>query len=92
VKWYGQEVTTMDVFIDGTPHIPIAEAALELRTTHLKLLMLLKEKALSGCRSDGEWYVERSSLDCLKRHGIEPAKRAGCATSCNPSACGCTGR
>lgn len=82
----------MEYIVDGIPHVPIAEAARELRTTHLKVLMLLKGKELSGCQVDGEWYVELSSLDCLKRHGIEPVKRAGCASSCNPSACGCTGR
>jgi len=82
----------MERILDGTLHVSIAEAEQELRTTHLKVLMLLKTGALSGCLVEGEWYVEKSSLDCLKLHGIEPTGTAGCATSCNPSACGCKGR
>jgi hypothetical protein len=82
----------MERIVEGIPRVPIAEAAQELETTHLKVLMLLKDGALSGGQSDGEWYVERNSLDCLKQHGIEPVKRTGCASSCNPSACGCSGR
>ena len=82
----------MERIVDGTPHVPIEVAAQELKTTHLKVLMLLKNKALSGCQVDGEWLVERISLDCLKLHGIEPLRTTGFATSCNPSACGCKGR
>jgi hypothetical protein len=82
----------MERIVDGAPHVPIEEAAQELKTTHLKVLMLLKNSALSGCQVEGEWYVEKSSLDCLKLHGIEPTRTADCATSCNPSACGCKGR
>jgi hypothetical protein len=86
------EVTNMERIVNGTPHVPIEAAAQELKTTHLKILMLLKSKALSGCQSEGEWLVERSSLDCLKLHGIEPMKTSGCATSCKTSACGCKGQ
>ncbi len=82
----------MEPIIEGTPNVPIAEAAQELKTTHLRVLMLLKQGALSGCQVEGEWYVEKSSLECLKLHGIDPVGKAACATSCNPSACGCKGR
>ena len=82
----------MERIVDGTPHVPIEEAVQELKTTHLRVLMLLKNKDLSGCQVDGEWLVERSSLDCLKLHGIKPVKTGGCATSCNPTACGCKGK
>ena len=82
----------MERIVDGTVHVPIEEAAQELKTTHLKVLMLLKSKALSGCQVDGAWLVEKSSLECLKLHGIEPTKPPACATSCNPSACGCKGK
>ena len=81
----------MELIIDGTTHVHILDAAQEMKTTHLKLLTLLKSGALSGCRVEAEWYVERSSLDCLKLRGIEPTKPPACATSCNPSACACKG-
>ncbi len=81
----------METIIEGAPHVPIAEAAQELKTTHLRVLMLLKRNALSGCQVEGEWYVEKSSLDCLQRHGIDPVGTVNCATSCNSSTCGCKG-
>ena len=82
----------MGPIIAGTPRVPIDEAAQELKTTHLRVLMLLKQNALSGCQVEGEWYVEKGSLDCLKQHGIDPIGKVNCATSCNPSACGCKGK
>ena len=82
----------MERILDGAVHVTIAVAEEELKTTHLKVLMLLKKGTLSGCLVEGEWYVEKSSLDCLKLHGIEPVSGTSCATSCNPSACGCKGR
>jgi len=81
----------MDMMLNGTPHIQAAEAALELQTTHLRVLMLLKRQKLAGCRVGEEWYVERSSLDCLKRDGVDPHEMAACRTACSSSTCGCKG-
>jgi len=52
----------MTVDINGIPAVPAAVAAEELRTTQLKILMLIKQKALCGEMIDGEWYVTRESL------------------------------
>jgi len=82
----------MDTTLNGTLHVQAAEAALELQTTHVRVLMLLKQKKLAGCQAGGEWYVERSSLDWLKIHGIDPIEETSCRTSCTSSVCGCKGR
>ena len=81
----------MELMIEGIPHIPIAEAAAELETTHLRILMLLKHKVAAGCQVEGEWYIEKNSLACLKSHGMDPLEPAGCAASCGASSCGCKG-
>jgi hypothetical protein len=81
----------METTIEGTPHITLADAAELLATTHLRVLMLLKHRVVTGSMVDGEWYVDKSSLDCLKRHGISPPDQASCRTSCTASACGCAG-
>ena len=82
----------METIIDGTPHIPLADAARVLMTTHLRVLMLLKHKALTGSMVDGEWYVEKSSLDCLKSHDLNRLEQANCRTTCAASSCGCKGK
>ena len=81
----------MDMPLNGTYHVPAAEAALELQTTTLRVLMLLKQKKLAGQQVGEEWYVERNSLDCLKRHGVDPLEMAVCRTACSSSSCNCKG-
>ncbi len=44
----------MEIVIEGIPYIPIAEATEELQTTHLRILMLLKHKVVTGRQVDGE--------------------------------------
>jgi len=81
----------METMINGTPHVTAAEAAQFLHTTQLRVLMLLKRNDLAGCQAEGEWFVEKRSLDCLKRHGIDPPEMAACRAACSSSACGCKG-
>ena len=69
--------------------VTVSEAAEELTTTQVKILMLLKQKDLEGELVNDEWVIFRSSLDCLKKHGIKPAEQASCRTSCQASVCGC---
>lgn len=76
----------MEIIIEGAPHIPIAAAAEELKTTHLRILMLIKQKVMKGCQVDGEWYVDRNTLGCFKSHDTDGAAPGGCG-SCS----GCTG-
>ena len=76
-----------EVIVDGACHEPIAVAANRLQTTHLRVLMLVKQKALAGRQVDGEWFVNSAAVDLLSQQGSvgQPATRSGC----NPDACGC---
>lgn len=71
--------------------LPLFEAAKELKTTHLKVLMLLKRNVLTGAMTDGEWYVDRSSLDCFLEHGADLQSQGSCKTLCNAKSCSCCG-
>jgi hypothetical protein len=68
--------------------IPVMEASEELGTTHLRILMLIKEKALEGKQEGGEWFVTRASLDCLQKHGGDVRAHSTCRTSCGGGSCG----
>ena len=81
----------MEIMIEGTPYIPIAEAAEELQTTHLRILMLLKHRVVTGSQVEGEWYIEQSSFAALKECGLERLEQSGCAASCGATTCGCKG-
>ncbi|KAF0219204.1 MAG: hypothetical protein FD174_2290 [Geobacteraceae bacterium] len=74
---------------DSQDLITVEEAAAELQTTHLRVLMLLKEKALVGAEIDGTWFVTRESLKCCVAHGKDLKVQMGCKTSCSTGGCGC---
>ncbi|GAM10763.1 hypothetical protein OR1_03060 [Geobacter sp. OR-1] len=73
----------------GTANIHITEAAAELQTTQLKVLMLVKNKAILGEEIRGEWYVNRDSLNCFKSHGSDIKIEMGCKSNCSSGGCGC---
>lgn len=76
--------------LEGVSYLTAEEAAAELATTPLRVLMLMREGALAGTRSGGEWLVRRDSLaGCLD--GTVRVE-VSCATRC-PSAqrCACKG-
>lgn len=73
----------MKVEINGIPSVTAAVAAEELATTQLKILMLIKQKALCGEMIDGEWYVTRESL-----FSYDPAEEKPPATHECHSGCG----
>jgi hypothetical protein len=77
----------MEVIFGGLPHIPIEAAAAELHTTSLRILMLIKRKVMAGCRIDGEWYVEKSSLACFRSYDADVSEGKSCS-SCS----GCKGK
>jgi hypothetical protein len=71
----------------GTNYVPIAEAALLLETTEMRVLMMLKKNELQGKMEDEAWYVDRSSLNlCNKPKAADIVKPGGCGT-CGPG-CG----
>ncbi len=82
----------MEKVIEGCAHIPVTMAAQELATTHLRVLMFVKEGILQGAVVDGEWYVSRASVDSFSAHGLDVRPQDTCRTSCAASSCGCRGK
>ena len=78
----------MEDAISKTEAIPVLEAAEELGTTHLRILMLIKEGVLQGSQEGGEWFVTRASIDCFRSHGGDIRARSTCKSSCGGGSCG----
>ncbi len=68
--------------------LPAAQAAEEMGTTPLGVLMHLKRRLLDGVEKEGEWLVTRESLDrLLARAG--GAEKGLCRSACaSASKCG----
>ena len=67
---------------DVRERISATEAAEELETTHLRVLMLIKEGALDGIQQGEEWFITRNSLDCFRSHGSNAQAQIKCRTAC----------
>lgn len=72
----------------GTEFVEIAQAALQLETTEMRVLMMLKKNELQGKMEDGVWYVDKASLNlCGKPHAADVVRKGGCGGGCG-SGCG----
>ncbi|HJV64990.1 MAG TPA: hypothetical protein VJ550_04600 [Geomonas sp.] len=78
----------MTVIIDGSEFVSTDEVAAQLGTTELKVLMLLRQKALCGEQIDGSWFVTAASLACYDADAAVPAIPS-CRSICTSSGCGC---
>jgi hypothetical protein len=87
VKVIGLEVVKMEMIVDGGPHITIEEAARELATTPLRILMLIREGVMKGCQLQDEWYVDKNSMACFRAYGADRDKPGGCKGSCASGGC-----
>jgi len=76
----------MTVSMDGTDYLPITAVAERLGTTETKILMLLKQKALTGELVEGEWFVTAASVDGYAPPALGTAAATGCGGGC--AACG----
>ena len=79
----------MNMPMENEITLHIDKAAEELQTTKMKVLMLLKNKALLGEEIGGEWYVNRDSMECYKAHGKDMKTEMGCKSYCSSGGCGC---
>jgi len=75
--------------IDGIEYVTADEAAELLATTPMRVLMLMRDKALVGIEAEGEWLVSRDSVACCAAHGSDMKVAKGCATYCSSGGCGC---
>jgi len=78
----------MEERIDTEITVPLMEAAEELGTTHLRILMLIKEGVLNGSQEGDEWFVTRESLDCFRKHGGDVRAQTTCRKHCGGGSCG----
>jgi len=78
----------VDEQTDTEERVPIREAAELLGTTHLRILMLIKEGVLKGDQDGGEWFVTRESLDCFNMRGDNVQAKSRCRSSCGGGSCG----
>jgi len=69
--------------------LPIGEAAKEVGTTRLRLLMLIKQGELQGELRDGEWYVGRDALAGFAVADRDNRLAMACAAECKALSCGC---
>lgn len=67
--------------------VTMAEAARELGTTGLRVLMLLREGKLQGEVYDGEWYFSRKSLSACDGVENEAAAPRHCGAGCGSGSC-----
>ncbi len=74
---------------DDRECLTVEMVAIDLCTTPLRILMLIREKALTGELRDGAWRVTRESLERFKSLGADLSLQASCRSSCNSSVCGC---
>ncbi len=80
----------MEQITGSEEYLPASEAAEELDTTHLRVLMLIKEGALKGKQEGDDWLVTRESLYCFRKHGGNLRVQTRCRTSCGGN-CGSHG-
>jgi hypothetical protein len=62
----------------GTSFVPIAEAALLLETTEMRVLMMLKKNELQGKNEDDAWFVDRASLQLCDKPKAADIVKPGC--------------
>jgi hypothetical protein len=69
--------------VAGTNFVPIADAALLLETTEMRVLMMLKKKELIGKMVEEAWYVDHTSLNlCNKPKAADIVNPGGCGGGC----------
>jgi hypothetical protein len=80
----------MDERRQETEMVPAAEAARELETTALAVLMQIKRGRLAGIEQAGGWYVSRASLVAFRAAaaGAGPELcRSACARKAHCGSC-----
>ncbi len=77
----------MEQEINGFAHVPLAEAAVELGTTPLRILTLIGQGVMQGCRIGEEWFVAKGSMKCFRSYRGNPSRSGGCGGTCPAGGC-----
>ncbi len=72
---------------ENSSEISLESAALELHTTPVRVLMLLKQKILDGRETNGSWRISRKSIEAYRESPqlLHPASSRHCKSG------GCSG-
>lgn len=73
--------------MDTSAYLTADEAAELLNTTPMRVLMLLKHKALTGEFSDGEWLVTKDSVLAWQAAPLDKKQVKTCASACSGCSC-----
>ncbi|ACM20940.1 hypothetical protein Geob_2590 [Geotalea daltonii FRC-32] len=77
----------MAKIIDETSFITAEEAADRLGTTNVQVLMLMRNKSLTGRLSEGEWLVTSESVARWQAAAPEERQLKICTGSCTGCSC-----
>ncbi|GFO55097.1 hypothetical protein GMSM_21040 [Geomonas sp. Red276] len=72
----------MTLMVDGIEYVPVADAAVQLATTELKVLMLVRQNALCGTQVEGGWFVTSDSLATYQPSAPAEHPATGCGGGC----------
>lgn len=78
----------MEILIDGIPHIPLEEAARRIGTTPPRILLLMRQGVMKGCRANDEWFVSIPTLACFRSCEQDAARPGKCGAGCSTGGCG----
>lgn len=67
----------------------IEDAAKDVGSTPVRLLMLIKQGVIRGELQGGQWYVDREVLEGFAKADGDNRPILACAASCKASSCGC---
>ena len=73
---------------DTGENVSVMKAAEVLDTTHLRILMLIRQGDLKGGQDGVGWFVNRESLECFRKHGGAVRAGSSCRSSCGGGGCG----
>lgn len=69
--------------------ISIDEAAAYLETTETRILMMLKNKELTGSQDNsGSWQIDKASLQLCGKPKPSDFRKTGCGGGCGSGGCG----
>ncbi len=68
--------------------LPLDQAAEQMDTTELNVLMHIKRNKIKAEEHDGKWFVHRTSLDNFLISPDRPETVVTCKTHCCNSGCG----
>jgi hypothetical protein len=77
----------MEKEIEGIPHMELDDAARELGTTPLRILMLIRQGVMEGRWAEEQWFVAKPTLACFRSFTTDPGRTRKCGDACSSGGC-----